>query len=515
MFNKNHDHRNEISADDSLDARLEQMGQKIRAPYKLRNAAKTGVPLHGEDERRIAPVRPRLGLPKIAALAMSALLAVGGGFGIAVEAQAYNEAIDFFEEYNMSAEGFSRSEVKKIYKDIISKSFTYEKTEEALASGLEGYEIQAQPLDSEGLKRVWMTGYEFGVDLKDYAATNQSNVEYSYVLWENTGNNTGGSEIVLRENQKTSYVKTLNNIDINAIRTVGDQIVAAGDAVRFGNTYSVQVYLLNSDMTVVWNKTYPASFQHPRVDYIHIEKDTLTLFVINRIAAETRYNMMWIATLDMDGNLIKEELVDYDAVGGGIHKVVSIGEDYLIVKKDAQMRDVLFHKKGDAVQENVVFGNGDQDYLITDMVEFNGLVYLSGRMVPKTESGVWGQYDEYVEQFGEKGATDEELYQFYLENHTAVLLICDPKTGEPQSFYTIPGASGGKLSVSGNKLTWNVNRYTGASGYTIATGDLFSVYLASGNCLGTITANKWQYVFTPYGQIVGEKDTGKSVQFEG
>ena len=38
--------------------------------------------------------------------------------------------------------------MKKIYKDIVSESFTYEKTEQALASGLEGYEIQAKPLNS-------------------------------------------------------------------------------------------------------------------------------------------------------------------------------------------------------------------------------------------------------------------------------------------------------------------------------------------------------------------------------
>lgn len=49
MFKKNHDYRNEISADDSLDARLAQMGQKIRASNRLKNAAKTGMPLRVRD----------------------------------------------------------------------------------------------------------------------------------------------------------------------------------------------------------------------------------------------------------------------------------------------------------------------------------------------------------------------------------------------------------------------------------------------------------------------------------
>ncbi|MBQ7324882.1 MAG: hypothetical protein IJW98_03990, partial [Clostridia bacterium] len=57
-----------------------------------------------------APVRRRLSPARLAAFAMAALLIVGGGITVAaMEAKEYNEAMDFFEEYNLSAEGFSRS----------------------------------------------------------------------------------------------------------------------------------------------------------------------------------------------------------------------------------------------------------------------------------------------------------------------------------------------------------------------------------------------------------------------
>ena len=131
-------------------------------------AACPTVPVVSKETRKRTSRTHRMRvIGKALAYAMSAMIVIGGSIGVAIEVQAYNEAIDFFEQYNLSAEGFTRSEVKKIYKDIVSESFTYEKTEEALASGLEGYEIQTAPLDSDSLNRLWLTGYQYKAEQKE------------------------------------------------------------------------------------------------------------------------------------------------------------------------------------------------------------------------------------------------------------------------------------------------------------------------------------------------------------
>lgn len=460
-----------------------------------------------------APIRRRLSPAKVAALAMSALLVIGGGVGVAAaEAKAYGEAINFFEQYNLSAEGFTRSEVKKIYKDIVSESFTYEKTEEALASGLEGYEIQAQPLDSEGLRRVWMVGYQFGIEVKDYSE--QSNVEYraSHLEFENSNEETTGkmNEITRFENGEEVWRKRLD-IYHHSICAARDQVVVAGSPTPptpGGDNNTVKLYLLNSDSSICWEKSFGTTLSWVNVDYVMYNGEKLVLFCVGS------NERLEIVEMDLNGNVLNIQRMKYNEKGYGIAQAVEVSGGYLI-QKDGK----LLQAKDGTVSDLATFsGNGDTEYRITDMIEFNGLVYISGRIVPKNEDivgGAMGQYDLYMEQFGEEGATDEEMLEFYRKNHTAVLMICDPDSGEPKNFYTIPGASGGKLSVANNKLTWNVNRYTGAEPFTIATGDLYSVYRVTDGCLGNITADVWQYVFSPYGQIVGEKDTGSSVEFEG
>lgn len=452
-----------------------------------------------------AKVRPRLrgfSPRKAVVVAMVAVLLLGGGITVAAaEAKEYGEAMDFFEEYNLSAEGFTRSEIKKIYRDIVSESFTYEKTEAALASGLLGYEIQAKPLDSDGLKRLWLMGYVWGAD--DQQQTGEEGVQYGYNIAITT-EKLQFSEVLKMKNDQHVWRKRLENFYVQEVRPVGDQVLVAGELYRNGEgTRTTRVYLLDSNSNVIWCKDYKSNLSMPNVNYILYEKGNCVLFSASN-------NRMWILTIDMDGNFVSDRYAEYDSRGESIKKVVPVGDTYLMLKGDR-----LLQEKDGKVQSTVSLGNGDESYEITDIIEFNGLVYLSGRIVPsvryESESGKWknGLYEIYQQQFGETTPSAEEQLQFMKENHTAVLLICDPNSGEPQQFYTIPGASGGSLKVNGNKLDWQVNRYVGAQIEANST-----YYLATG-CMGLIQADVWQYVFNPYGQVVGEKDTGRSTEFEG
>ena len=68
------------------------------------------------------------------AVCASIMLTVAGVsvYAIAEEAREYSEAIEFFDEYCLSTDGLTRSEIKAIYKDITGKTYSYEKTVEII-----------------------------------------------------------------------------------------------------------------------------------------------------------------------------------------------------------------------------------------------------------------------------------------------------------------------------------------------------------------------------------------------
>ncbi len=464
-------------------------------------AAPESAPAKAPVGRRVYRFSPK----RAVVLAMVALLLIGGGVtAMAKEAKEYNEAMDFFEEYNLSAEGFTRSEIKKIYRDIISESFTYEKTEAALASGLEGYEIQTKPLDSDGLKRLWLMGYVWKTN--DGEQTGEEGVTYGYY---NTMISSKNSVAIITKSKDKDVVwqASLEDIAIYSMRPVGDKVLVAGYSTADDspkNDPLVRIYLLNADSSIAWQKDYDSQMPKPQPKYILVRDNTYELF-----CSSFYCDAIWIMSIDSEGNLLGSRYAECDRYSGEIQKVIPVGDGYLLLKGDRLMQE-----KDGKIQKMATFENEKEKYQITDMVEFNGLVYLSGGIVPK-ESGKnkKGILDRYVERFGETICSEEELAQLFKEYHSAVLLICDPSSGEPRQFYTVPEASGSSLEVKYDKLSWNVNRYTGAQHMSDDFEEVSLLYQA-GAGFGIIRADVWQYVFNPYGQVVGEKDTGKSVEFE-
>ena len=64
----------------------------------------------------------------IAACMVLVLSVCFGSFAVVAEAKEYKAAVQFFNDYGMSTEGLTRGEIKEVYRDITTKSFTYSKT---------------------------------------------------------------------------------------------------------------------------------------------------------------------------------------------------------------------------------------------------------------------------------------------------------------------------------------------------------------------------------------------------
>jgi hypothetical protein len=83
-----------------------------------------------------------------------------GSYAYAEEAREYEAAILFFDKNGLSAEGLTRNQIKEVYRDITTKSFTYSKTAEVIRNSLsteqiEGFEIWQEEPTPEDVENLW------------------------------------------------------------------------------------------------------------------------------------------------------------------------------------------------------------------------------------------------------------------------------------------------------------------------------------------------------------------------
>jgi hypothetical protein len=145
------------------------------------------------------------------------------------------------------------------------------------------------------------------------------------------------------------------------------------------------------------------------------------------------------------------------------------------------------------------------------LIEFQGRIYLSAYAVEK-DPNASNYFDELshvnhyaFEPFYKEGVliSREELTPMIRDVYTAVLLVCDLRTGKVEEFYSVPGAHGGKLSVnSAGNLIWNVENIMSAR---------YSPY-TSAFTFG-IMCSVWQYTFDQTGVLIGQKKTDEVTSF--
>ena len=101
--------------------------------------------------------------PKIAFVSIVLIMFISiiglSTYAIKVEAQEYQNAVEFFEANELSLNGLTRYEIKEIYKDITTNKFEYKKTGEVIVESIKskvpGYSIEIDNVSSNELISVW------------------------------------------------------------------------------------------------------------------------------------------------------------------------------------------------------------------------------------------------------------------------------------------------------------------------------------------------------------------------
>lgn len=175
----------------------------------------------------------------------------------------------------------------------------------------------------------------------------------------------------------------------------------------------------------------------------------------------------------------------------------------------------VFKLDRDGNLDSFTYEGEDCDYYITDMIEFEGRMCLSAYAVPKSDSNRRDVPTEivnivdYVKKYLKKdykkddwGITSEALTPLVRDNYTAVLLLCDPEGGAPETFYSVTGSIGGKLAVNdAGGLVWNVESVVD------------TYYSPFGFCRLGGTCQVFRYTFDSRGIMLRREDTGETVHF--
>lgn len=442
-----------------------------------------------------------------AALAACLALVVGlAGWAVAAEAKEYSAAVEFFEENGLSMEGLSRSDVKAVYRDITTQRFTYDKTAEVLERSVPGLEItQREPTPEELAalwdKNVWRNSQpEAGISYR---------IDYQEKLDEALGFN------ILDKSVVTCYRdgELLWTAEFSGIFVDGYADTSAGTAV-WGHKYRwsseqpapAQVARVDESGNILWQSWLEHGFKNEQVSQV-LDNGDDTWAVVSR----GDYESLCLSQYDTDGNELSFRDTELSNLGAfGIWNVIRLGDGYLAQLGNSvageTARVVKLDREGNLL-DTFTYEGEDCDYYITGMAEFGGRVYLSAYAVPKqTDDG--GRHEianvlDYVFGKGTLEISSEELTPLVRENYTAVLLLCDPQGGAPETFYSVQGSLGGALRVNdAGELVWDVES---------VVNTFFSPMTSSFTVGGTCQV--FRYTFDSAGNLLGQEDTGETVPY--
>ena len=474
-------------------------------------AAETGMPAAERAGAGRTPAKPAKRTRRIVWIAAAACLCVAalgiGGFAAAAEAKEYREAVAFFEENGLSAEGLSRSEVKAVYRDITENRFTYGKTAEVIMRAVPGFEID-QPTP-EDLSAAWQWRPVI------------PSAGYGYRIYTFYVRDENGAEHL----EKMELKCFLDGEEIWSAYFPGFVISGCsrtknGTAVWGHNENDFRqgrVALVDGSGSILWNEPLDHGFGSETVASVLADDDG-TFAVISR----GDYKYLCLARLGADG---KEQSFRKTEIGSlvGIRAAARLGDGYIVMLSNSYtgVTSLIWKLDRDGnLTDSFRYEAEDCDYYITDMIEFGGRVCLSAYSVPKQKDD-GGRHEiadilhylftEKTEPLPSEGSgnshtefiTSEELTSLLRDNYTAVLLLCDTGDGDPHAFYSVKGALGGKLAVNGEgQLEWETESFVDS---------IYSPFTSSFTIGGTCRV--FRYTFDTSGRLLSQTDTGEIVTY--
>ena len=287
---------------------------------------------------------------------------------------------------------------------------------------------------------------------------------------------------------------------------MSDGVIAYGRTDTWSSNQTSHAWMAKIDLegNLVWEKMLSNEFDSEYIAAI-LENTDGSYAVFSR--GDLKYFCLSQYTADgKETHFHKTEVGDY-----GIWNAARFEDGYIVQLGRNELTQIVKVDREGNITDSFTYNDESFYYFITDMIEFNGNIYLSAYAVPRLsdeEQNAGGRYEianvlNYLFDNNIWEIASEELTPMVRDNYTALLLVCEPKTGKPQEFYSVKGSRGGKLSVSdtGN-LLWNVESITST---------FFSPATSSFTIGGT--SYVFRYAFDTSGLLMSQEKTEEVVNF--
>ena len=237
---------------------------------------------------------------------------------------------------------------------------------------------------------------------------------------------------------------------------------------------------LTTDGEIVWTADIERESDIMGIRTVAITQDSISVFYHEG-------STLYFDCLNQDGELLSQSSLPLDSYTFVIN-AARLGETYLIQLGESTEGEPPIGKQAQLLRidsEGNILGSyslsaPDKLYFISDMIEYNGSVWVSAFTVPLGEGEEYNAnrtafsyaWDYAREQVGdpdyrhtdltsERKALDllgKEMLPFFRECYEAVLLRCDSENGVPEEFYIADGCLANRLSISeSGDLIWKVN----------------------------------------------------------
>lgn len=464
--------------------------------------------LEMKEQKKPGTVNLRRRWAAVACCVLLVLLISLGGYACAAEVAEYKDATQFFAIYGLSTEGLTRGEIKAVYRDITSSTFTYSKTAEVLEKTLcvnmvPGFElIQGNPTPEE-IERVWDEAFYNGTYWVSDPKT--AGISYKSNMPEDPNGSLPLNYMEKYDGGSLVWSVPVDEFWITGYTVVSDGVIAYGQPDPGLNSRQECGWFtkIDKDGNRLWTRRLQDSFEIVSADAV-LENDDGSYAVISR--GDLKYLCFY--RYSRDGELLNSQRTE---IGNyGIWDAARLGEGYLVQLGNYMSNEFARLGRLDArgnLLEVYTYTGEETMYYITDMMEYGEDVYLSAYAVPIPKSqGSRAEISDILNQIFENEEfhiSPEKLTPMMQEHYTAVLLKCEENTVTPQKFYQVKGALGGQLSVDEEgRLNWAVETITETS-FSPAT----SAFSIRGTC------HIYRYTFDAAGKLLHSTKTGERTPF--
>lgn len=408
-----------------------------------------------------------------AAACIALLISAGAGvYAYAAAKKDYKNALTFFYENDLSTVGLTKNEIKEVYRDFYSHSFTNDLTTDVLLNSrpdvVRGFEITGDTSEWDAtVPSTSLSDYKTPVYYEYYSSykppkdKSEFNPEESTFLKYRNGEKVW--EVTIPGVSINGYYGDTES-DTEPVFIYGTQPLNSG--VEDG---IATLLLLDADGNILWRTVQNNSTGFEKIyAAIYHPDGCYTTFGRCGINNDTFDNSLCVNKYSKDGTQTFSSIIDIrDHV---IENVALTDSGYLVHLSSyitIEFSRVLKLDSEGNLLGDFRYESEENDFFISDLCEYNGTVYISGYSTPKAPDDYrnYMMRDLYAlknkllsfdnrDKYVNNSFTKEELLSMFREQFTAVLLVCGPDAGTPQEFYSVAGSLGDEVYVAGGSVCW-------------------------------------------------------------